>query len=482
MLVPKGQYSFRPSTQLDILDAFIFTGLVYEAGDEFEKSRISPSSKNVFSWRFAPTEEGQMYSDVASQWKAFEAQSELLASEYTFVVVTDIADFYPRLYHHPIENAISKASPLRHHANCIMRILRQFSFWSSYGIPVGCSASRLIAEISLNDVDSSLKMNGIEYCRYVDDFRLFANSEGEAREILVAISKILFENHGLTLAPQKTHIYRSEDFIHKILLKHEIKERKELEEKISVILENVGNFMEYPTMVNFESLSDEEKAELKKYSLREILEQELTKSPFDLGWTKFLIMSLCQAEDREAINVLIQNLSKLAPAMNAVGAFFSNFISLTNDERLESGNRILHQLSSDPIINHEYIRMILLSLFASGKLLGSSSKLLALYNQFPDQATRREIILALGLCGQRHWFLTQRKNYDDLRPWERRAFIWASRCLTTDERKYWLKSVDGRFDILEKILSRTKKPLLMIDTALPALPSAGQTVVDEIPF
>ena len=457
MLVPKSQFGFRPSTQLDLRDAFVYTGLVYEAGKELEESRISEEARRVFSWRFNPTTGGEMYSEVGKQWKNFESECRMLASKSTFVVVADIADFYPRLYHHPMENAISSASPLREHVQCIMRILKQLSFLSSYGIPVGCTASRLIAEVSLNDVDQSLAITETDFCRYVDDFRIFANSEGEAREKLFGLSKILFENHGLTLNSSKTLILQSDDFISRFLLKHDVVARKELEEKVAVILENSSAWMEYPTSVSFDDLDEEEKRALKRLNLRDLLEQELAKPSFDIGWVKFLIMALSQIGDVDTVELLLKNLGNLFPVISSIEIFLCNLKDLENDKLEEIGNRILDQIILDPIIDLEYYRMMLLSVFSKGKLIGSPTKLLAIYQNFSDQATRREIILALGKAEQRHWFLSQRKDFDDLRPWEKRAFIWSSSCLNGDERKYWLQSVLSRMDNLECLISKSKR-------------------------
>jgi hypothetical protein len=59
-LTPKHRYGFRIATQLDPLDAIIFTAMVGEIGNDIEASRIPASKKIVFSNRFKRANDGQM--------------------------------------------------------------------------------------------------------------------------------------------------------------------------------------------------------------------------------------------------------------------------------------------------------------------------------------------------------------------------------------------------------------------------------------
>ncbi len=120
-LVPKQRYGFRLATQLDPLDMLFFMALTYEVGEELEKTRIPVSENVVFSSRFAP--DGSNYSMFSRDvgYFQFQEQCRMLAGCNDFVVVTDIADFYPRIYFHRLENALTSALPsLSTHAKAIL--------------------------------------------------------------------------------------------------------------------------------------------------------------------------------------------------------------------------------------------------------------------------------------------------------------------------------------------------------------------------
>jgi hypothetical protein len=95
----------------------------------------------------------------------------------------------------------------------IMEFLLNFSQTYSFGIPVGGPAARLLSELSLNQIDRLLLANGVEFCRFADDFHLFCDSYEEAFAALVLLSERLLQNQGLQLQKAKTRIMSGEEFI-----------------------------------------------------------------------------------------------------------------------------------------------------------------------------------------------------------------------------------------------------------------------------
>jgi hypothetical protein len=84
-------------------------------------------------------------------------------------------------------------------------------------LPVGGPASRLLAELVLNNVDKLLRSEGVRFCRFVDDYRIFCASKEEAYERLILISDKLF-NEGLSLQKNKTRILTMKEFTDEIHL------------------------------------------------------------------------------------------------------------------------------------------------------------------------------------------------------------------------------------------------------------------------
>src|SRR2546429_3480584 len=156
MLSPKTRHGFRVITQLDPLDFLIYASLVKEIADDIEAIRTSRDT--VFSFRTLITAGGQLF-DPSIRFEDFRERSrEIVSSDATIshVVLTDIADFYPRIYSHRLQGALNSATTKSSHVTAIMRLLSGWNGRESFGIPVGNAPSRLLAEASIVDVDEAL--------------------------------------------------------------------------------------------------------------------------------------------------------------------------------------------------------------------------------------------------------------------------------------------------------------------------------------
>ena len=231
---------------MDPLDFLIFGALVREIGQELEASGLSVNDQNVFSHRFNPEDDGSLF-DSNMGYHLFQARSRALAAsdQFSHVVLADIADFFPRLYHHRVEGALSSATKKNNHVSAICRMLSQWNQSLSYGIPVGAAPSRLVAEIAIDDVDKSLRSEHIEFVRYVDDFRLFATSFNDGYRQLATLANVLFKNHGLTLQQAKTSIITTAEFNRRFAGTEESRELSSLAEKFNEFLESVGMLEPY---------------------------------------------------------------------------------------------------------------------------------------------------------------------------------------------------------------------------------------------
>lgn len=146
-LASKSRYSFRYVTQLDPLEYLLFTALLYDVGPQLESVRLPSSDKTVFSWRFDLKTDGQMYSPEF-RWHDFNQRCLELAkpSRCKWIVVADIADFFPHIYIHPLEQVLDRATTRSPHAYCLLRMLSNWNAFVSYGLPVGLAGSRILAE------------------------------------------------------------------------------------------------------------------------------------------------------------------------------------------------------------------------------------------------------------------------------------------------------------------------------------------------
>jgi hypothetical protein len=217
-LVPKGRHGFRVATQLDPLDFLIYAALVYEIGEDLEQHRLPVREGIVYSYRFAPESNGRIF-DLNFGYKSFLARcKEVTEGVDGYVAVTDISDFYSRLYHHPLNNTLSVATRFNNHVGAIMHLLNGWYQHVSYGIPIGNAPSRLLAETAISGIDSALLAADIRFVRFNDDYRLLARSRAEAYKHVSFLAELLYDSHGLTLQPQKTDILPVDEFRSRYLL------------------------------------------------------------------------------------------------------------------------------------------------------------------------------------------------------------------------------------------------------------------------
>lgn len=182
-LVPKGKLSFRTAHQMFPMDCVLFTAAVFMLGQDVERNRLSPEEKTAFSYRFCPDDDGAAFAADCNYHHWLDYQHSLLLEDMMIhnsiseVIRTDISDFYQRIYHHRLENILAGSGPDIIFVNTIRNFLRAWRARQSFGIPVGGSASRLLAEALLNDTDVALRDEGFRFTRYVDDYVIWLTSK-----------------------------------------------------------------------------------------------------------------------------------------------------------------------------------------------------------------------------------------------------------------------------------------------------------------
>ena len=449
-LAPKGRFSFRLGTQLDPLDTLVIAALIFEIGNDLEASRQPPEDEIVHSFRFSPETDGQLF-DPKFSFESFRQRSAQLNPAADWVVVADIADFFPRLYFHPLENALASATSRSAHVNAITKLIKSWNFSVSYGIPVGPIPVRLLAEVAIADVDAALRSEELEFCRWVDDYRIFCDSERAAHEALALLATVLSENHGLTLQPQKTEIMSSDDFARRYLSTEKAQERAALSDSFEEILGALGLDDPYSD-IDYDALDDDKKALVDGMNLVGLLEAQIlgpSHEP-DPVITRFVLRRLTQLDDESALDLVIDNMERLYPMFEQALMYLRKIGDSDPTGREALGGRMLDLIDTSVVGHLEYHRDWILDAFASQSGWGNVERLTPIYSSYDDTLTRRSAILALGRAKQAHWFKTRKRNLHSYGPWERRAFIAAASCLPGDEAKHWYRSIAPQLDRLDK--------------------------------
>ena len=124
-LSPKHRFGFRISTQLDPFDALFYTSLIYELGEDIESSRVPTDQEIVHSFRFQPDDTGRLFDRQYNYNSFINICNDYSSSEgYEWVVIADIADFFPRIYLHPLENKLQSCTKKSDHVKSVINLTR----------------------------------------------------------------------------------------------------------------------------------------------------------------------------------------------------------------------------------------------------------------------------------------------------------------------------------------------------------------------
>ncbi|WP_325177453.1 RNA-directed DNA polymerase [Pantoea sp. 1B4] len=390
-----GYYGYRWATQIDPFWNAFFLGLVLKLANDIEK--IRSSSNNVYSYRFKPDiDEGSLF-DKNISWRKYQEDSitECSKDEIKYVLTCDIADFYPRIYHHRLENALDRIDSSRSISGKIKKLLQTFSETKSYGVPVGCPASRILAELALDSIDKLLSMNRINYKRYVDDFIIFCDSREDAHKTLTLLSKKLMENEGLTLQKHKTNIVTKEEFLS--VTKAKLHGNDEDEESPMK-----AKFMSLP--IRFDPYSanaiaeyEEIKESLNEFDLLAMLSSELQKSKINQSFSKHLIKAFSATSDditSNAFKVMFNNLNELYPIFTTIiQVANSNWQKLDNETKDLILEKIYTLIKSDSYILNTELNLAYVARMLSKEDSEKSTLILSeIYNENPESILVKNIV------------------------------------------------------------------------------------------
>jgi len=352
-----------------------------------------------------------------------------------------------------IENALRAATERTSHVNAIMGLLSGWNGTETFGIPVGCAPSRVLAEITLSDVDEALLANGVDFIRFNDDYRIFASSQAQAYQQVAFLAETLFRNHGLSLQPQKTSVHDAVSFRAQYLATPLDREMDSLHEKFQALIEELGLESWYEE-IDYDDLSDEQQELVDTLNLVELLREEAENEEPDMPVVRFCLRRLGQLGDDSAVEIVFSNLESITPAFVDVIEYLSNLRYLNADNRSELGGRLLDLLEDSIVSELAYHRMWIMHLFTKSREWDNENRFVNLYNSETDQACKRKLILAMGRSQQRHWFQSQWRTLFDHPHWQRRAVLAAASCMPADARRHWYRSVEPQLDILERAVMR----------------------------
>jgi len=431
-LAPKARYSFRIAHQLSALDTLLLLACVIAIGDKIEGKRQPVSQVRSFSYRFSPdSSAGQLFRKDRTYKHWLHAQQALLPSnsKITHVVSTDISDYYSRINFHRLENLLDEVAPKNGATRFIKKHISIIRARQSFGLPVGGSAARLLAELALADTDQALRDKGLRATRFVDDFRIFLTANDHPYDALGFLAEQLGINEGLSLNSAKTEVVEREDY--SAYLKAATSDLEEEAEGVALDSLTTGLY--------FDDEPDPDDLEkLKGLNLVEMLRNEIEGDDWDVGRIKVLFRALKIAKPKEAIEFITEKFSELV----AFGKELVLLMEALEDEFWCFGDlcdEVVQAILSPPASSVQLIRTWLLEIFVRN-IISPSAAAQRKLEDLSAVIDKRQLLLIRGRRKDVNYFRKQKTAVQSFSDVERPCLVWGASCLPQDEYDVWLKT------------------------------------------
>jgi hypothetical protein len=204
--VPKrNTRGFRKITVIDPTDYVTYLSLCILVAEVLESRRLPLAARRVYACRYAPRD-GRLFRlecDFGGFRKA--VRRRLGQSGGQVFATADIASFFPSIRRGCLARRLSELGVAEWLIGGIDRMLAHWESCGVPGLPVGSNASRILSEAMLARVDETLRERGVDFLRFMDDFRIFAPDTETANVWLEILSAALSQD-GLALSAMKTTV------------------------------------------------------------------------------------------------------------------------------------------------------------------------------------------------------------------------------------------------------------------------------------
>ena len=441
VLTPKSTLGFRIGHQLTAADILIYTAAIIETADGIQALRDRVSGEIPFSYRYDPNGEHLLFEKKRGyhDWLGSLAK---LGSSTPFkdaepVLETDISDFYQRIYSHRIENLLADVEAPNRSGDAIKKIISVSRTKQSHGIPVGSSASRLLAEGLLTDTDKILRDLELSASRFVDDYRIVANDKHSTHSVLCRLAEHLMTTEGLSLNPSKTRVTNTKEL------------RTQVDKRLGDVFSS-AEFQQLRALID-DIYGDEDDVEdedavavdnpfLGGDDILERLDELKAGGVTDSSARKALLKAFSAVRDFD-VERLIRDHSDLAyylPRDFAKAILYASTDGRWDGQRL--AEPIWTLLNTAPISELPYARLWLLHLYARGVIPADRRIVDAqLRNRSPLE--ERQIIFIRHRLNDRAFFRQARGHLGQLGEWSKPALLIGGLCLPADEYTNWVDMV-----------------------------------------
>ncbi|WP_426991759.1 RNA-directed DNA polymerase [Methylomonas sp. CM2] len=435
----KDAYDFRRAALIQPVDTIVYLAMVIMYADIIEKHRIEKRHNIVFSYRFKP-KSGYLF-DPKYNFTSFQshATEKQKSRRVKVLVKCDISNFYDRLNLHRLESTLLSLPIDKKWVKLTNELLLFWANRDSYSLPIGGNASRILAEASLISVDDYLRSLKVQFCRFVDDYRLFAPDAKTAHAWLTILVERLYLE-GLTINPAKTVI---EDVSKKTKSSPAItEEARQVANELRQGRIIVGYTGTIPT--KFRELSEREINELKEVATEE-LEEKITSNqilqPDDVRRFLRIVVASDDYNKLSLYKSLVEKFPQFTPLLVDLLIKKESQIPVALKESIKD---YFSALLEEGVKYPEYMLISVVRLLGS-KGFANSVSLMELFRSLKRNSgayVGRAVLDALSENANRTDVLEIRQYYSRADQWEKRAIIKiVDSVLSEEEKRPWLKNV-----------------------------------------
>lgn len=241
--VPKKSGLTRPGAVPAPLDRLVYQGVVDGLIDQLEPQI---DRQRVYSNRILSEDPDQgMFVAPSDCYREFQRAitEHCMQDAVTFVVKTDVACFFERIYQHRLVNLLHGYPCERRLVGVLEKLMSAFMQTDSHGIIQGVYPSDYLGNFSLVGLDTDLDVRGVQSVRFVDDIYTFHHSESAARRCLGDVCGLL-RSQGLHLNEAKTRIMKAADAVY---------EETEIDRRFELAKQEMRN-----TLTRYEEYSEDD--------------------------------------------------------------------------------------------------------------------------------------------------------------------------------------------------------------------------------
>lgn len=461
-LSPKGNFSFRIAHQLFPVDTLLYTAAVIQIAPLLESLKL-PAESGPFAYRFLDEPDNPRLFARSSNFhdwllhlgKLFENTEPFADQKY--VLETDISDFYSRIYFHRIEHVLDDCGAPNQVRKIIEKIIKDTRARQSHGLPVGSSASRILAESLLVDTDQMLESRSIGYSRYVDDFRVVVKHQSEIHSLLCNLAEHLMLTEGLSLNANKTRTYNNVEAIDVINAKlSDVFTDDELQ-KLNLYIAAV---------YDDEDISVEDVDDVDPKNLISKLRNAIDPNKVDYTAIKIILKVLRAVSIQNPIEFLNDFIELVYHTPRDFCLLVGGISQRNPDLAAQIADKLVSVIQTAPFKDMSLSRIWVGHLFVTQALPITEHIRVAL-NLTSTEIEQRQDLLLRGILNDRVFFRAQKTKFDAASNWAKPALMLGAACLSKSEYTTWLETIkehhsDPTSDVFRKWLKENQSDALNI--------------------